>query len=190
MLSLSSRTARLNQDHAGKSKEKDGEITKLLKFGLDEVEIDEQELGAITQEPHAARALINSTKDGKRPTFSCFKPFQFNEDVENAALTIRLRGGSEFKFTACELSKIRVNVSEEGVPVLSFKVLTAPALDARYAEFIAAFGELVDVEIHGTQASDQKSLPLARIGTGEQPEGDDKPRRGRKSKNGAEATAH
>lgn len=176
MLSISSRTARLNQDHAGKSKEKDGEITKLLKFGLDEVEIDEQELGAITQEPHAARALINSTKNGKRPTFSCFKPFQFDEDVENAAITVRLRGGNEYKFTACVLSKIRLKFSEEGVPVLSFKVLTAPALDARYAEFIASFGELVDVEIHGTQASDQKSLPLSTVGTNDAPEAGSKKR--------------
>ena len=48
MLSLTSRTARLNQDYKGKSKEKDGEIAKLLTFGLDEIEIDAQEFGAIT----------------------------------------------------------------------------------------------------------------------------------------------
>lgn len=184
MLSLSLRSARLNQDHRGSSKEKDGEITKTLNFGLDEVEVDEQEIGAITGEPHAARALLNTSKHGKRPFFSCFKPRQFNEDVENAAITVRLRGGSEYKFVGCHLSKIRLKISDEGVMTLSFKILTAPALDARYAEFIANFGEMVDVEIHGTQASDQKSLPLSTIGTNDAPETSDaKPRgKGRKGK--------
>lgn len=180
MLSLSSRTARLNQDYKGKSKEKDGEVTKLLTFGIDECEIDEQELGAITGEANAARALISTSKGVKRPTFSCFKPFQLDEDVENAAVTVTLRGGSEHKFTGCKITKIRVKFTEEGVPVLSYKVLAAPALDARHAEFIANSGELIDVEVHGTQASDQASLPLAKIGDNEVPEAGGK-KRGRRS---------
>jgi hypothetical protein len=191
MLSLTARTARLNQDYKGKSKEKDGEITKLLTFGLDEIEIDETEFGAITGEPHGARAIIDQTKDGPRPMFKCFKPWQLEEDVENAAVTVRLRGGTEFTFTACRLSKIRFKVNGAGVIEMSCKVLTAPALDAKHAEFIANSGELCDASLNGTQASDQAQLPLNRHGNGEAPEQGDKAKpRGRPRKNGSEATAH
>jgi hypothetical protein len=170
MLTLSSRTARLNQDYKGKTKEKDGEVTKLLTFGIDEVELDESELGAITGEAHAHRALVNRTKDGPRPVFTCFKPLQLNEDVENVAVTVRLRGGAEYKFAGCHLSKIRIAVQPSGAVTLSAKVLAIPALDASLADLVANFGELVDVEIHGTQPSDQAQLPLNSHGTGEQPE--------------------
>ena len=190
MLTISLRTARLNQDHSGKTKEKDGEVTKLLRFGIDEVELDENELGAMTGEPHAARALVNNTKNGKRGFFQCFKPYQFTDefDTETACVTVRLRGGEEFKFTGCKISKQRVAViHDSGEVVYSCKVQAAPALDARYAQFIASFGELVDVEISGAQAQDQKQLPLSKHGEGEAPEQGGK--RGRKG-NGSQPAAH
>jgi hypothetical protein len=185
MLSLSLRTARLNQDYNGKTKEKEGEVTKLLSFRVDEIELDESELGAITGEAHAYRALVDQTKDGPRPVFSCFKPFQLVEDIENVAVTVRLRGGAEYKFAGCHLSKNRVSVQPSGVPTLSVKILATPALDASLADFVANMGELVDVEIHGAQASDQKQLPLNTHGEGEQP-----PAGKRRSRNGSRPAAH
>ena len=187
MLTISRRTARLNQDYSGKSHEKKGEVTKLLSFGLDEIELDERELGAITGEPHAHRALVNTTKDGPRPVFTCFKPFQLEEDIENVAVTVWLRGDQSFKFTACHLSSNRISVQPSGVPTLSVKILATPALNASLAEFVANMGELVDVEIQGAQKSDQAEMPLNTHGNGEQPEGKPRGRR-RKSEDGA--TAH
>lgn len=151
MLSLNLRPARLNQDHTGKSHEKDGEITKLLTYGLDDIPLDAQELGVITREPHAARAMYNDDKGVLRPIFTCFKPREFDEDIEGAYVMVRLHGGTEIKHTSC-------------------KVTTAPALDQSLAEFYSQFGEIVDVELRGEMPGAQKDLPLNTHGTGEQTE--------------------
>lgn len=160
MLSISMRPARLNQDYRGKTKEKEGEVTKLLSFGLDEIELKGEELCVITGEPHAVRALFNDDQGVLRPLFKCFKPFQFDDEIENAAVTIRLHGGAEYKLTGCKLTKIRAKLEDDGVTDLSMKVQCAPVLDKSLAELVANFGEVVDVEIYGVQEIDQEQLPL------------------------------
>jgi hypothetical protein len=187
MFSLSLRPARLNQDYRGKTNEKDGEVTKMLTFGLVEVPLDEAELGAITQRAHAYRSMYDFSGPQPEPFFDCFKPREMKEVVEKACVEIRLHGGSEYKFTGCTLSKIRLTESSGGKTLLSCKVEASPALDDTLSELVANFGEIIDVAIHGTQASDQKDLPLSTVGTGEEPEKKRKPGRQRKG-NGAPAT--
>lgn len=187
MLSLNLRTARLNQDHSGKTHEKDGEVTKLLTFGLDEVELDPSEVGVLTREPHAARALFNDDKGVLRPIFTCFKPMQLAEKIKDAYVLVRLTGGVEYKFTGCTLSKIRLALEEGGKVILSCKVQCAPALDKGFAKFIDAFGDTAEVELRGEPPGAQADLPLNRHGEGEQPEGGKT--RGRR-KGGDGATAH
>jgi len=177
MLSLNLRPARLNQDHRGKSKEVNGEVTKLLTFGIDAMLLDESELGALTGVAHAFRSLFDTSGAQPEPVLPCFKPQQFLEDIEGAAVTVRLKGGAEYRFTNCVLSKLRVHVVTGG-PQLSCKVLTAPALDATLAPLVANFGELVDVELHGSTPSDQKELPLNSHGTGAQSDAAKPKRRG------------
>lgn len=183
MLSLTQRTAKLNQDHAGSSDEKDGKVTRYLKFGLEDVPVDENELGAITGEPHAYRSLYNTGGAQPLPYFRCFKPLELLEDVKGACVEVRLHGGTEFKLTDCHLSKIRLMPFDGGVTLLSCKVECESPLDKRLAELVKNFGEIVDVTIHsGATKTDQVDLPLSTIGTNESPEtGDAKPR-GRKGK--------
>jgi hypothetical protein len=185
MLNISTRTARLNQDYKGKSNEREGEVTKLLTFGLDEIELDERELCALNGDPQLHRGIYDTSKPEARCILKGFKPLQLEEDIEGAAVTVRLRGGAEYRFTGCTISKIRVNHANPGQPLLSCKVKTAPALDASVAEFIANMGELVDVELHGSQKTDQQDLPLNSHGTGEQTDGA-KP----KKRNGQQPAAH
>lgn len=187
MLSISSRTARLNQDYRGNSHEKDGQVSKLMFFGLDEIEPSEAELCALNGDPHLYRGLYDTSKPEPVSILTGFKPLELEEGVENACVTVRLRGGSTYKFAACILTKIRVNTANPGAPLLSLKVEAQPALDASLAELVASMGELVDAEIHGTQASDQQEIPLNKHGEGEQP---DKARPRKRRGNGEGATAH
>lgn len=171
MLTISARTARLNQDYRGNSHEKDGQVSKLLFFGLDEIELAEPELCALNGEPLLFRGLYDTSKPQPVTILKGFKPLELEEGIEGACITVRLRGGSVYRFTDCTLSKLRVNTNNAGAPLLSLKVETAPALDASLAELVASMGELVDAEIHGTQKSDQQDLPLNTHGTGEQTDG-------------------
>jgi hypothetical protein len=184
MLSLNLRPARLNQDHSGKSHEKEGQVTKLLKYGLDDIPLDAQEMGVITQEPYAARALYDEDKQGvKRPFLACFNPLHFNESIEGAYVMVRLKGGKELKHTECKLTGISFTKTEGGTTLMSLKVTTAPALDASLAEFYSQFGEQVDVEIRGELPGAQKDLPLNSHGAGEQTESA-KPKRKPRGPNG------
>ncbi len=181
MLSLTQRTAKLNQDHAGSSDEKDGKVTRYLKFGLEDVPVDENELGAITGEPHAYRSLYNTGGAQPVPYFRCFKPLELLEDLKGACVEVRLHGGTEFKLTDCHLSKIRLTPSDGGNTLLSCKVECESPLDKRLAELVKNFGEIVDVTIHsGATKTDQADLPLSTVGDNEQPEGKRKPGRPRK----------
>lgn len=186
MLTISLRTARLNQDYRGNSHEKDGQVTKQIFFGLDEIELADNELCALNGDPMLYRSLYDTSKPEARCILSGFKALELEEGIESAAVTVRLRGGREFKFVGCEITKIRVNHANAGAPLLSVKVETAPALDASLSEFVASMGELVDVEIHGAQKSDQQDLPLNSHGTGEQPDQAEAKRRG----NGRQPAAH
>lgn len=189
MLTISLRTARLNQDYRGNSHEKDGQVSKLLFFGLDEIELADTELCALNGDPMLYRGLYDTSKAQPVTILKGFKPLELEEGIENAAITVRLRGGAEYRFTGCTLSKLRVNTSNAGAPLLSLKVETAPALDASLAELVASMGELVDAEIHGAQKSDQQDLPLNSHGTDEQPEqGEEK--RGRRGNGRQSAGAH
>lgn len=186
MLSISSRTARLNQDYSGNSKEKDGEVTKFITFGLDEVELSAEEVGAITGNAYIARAMINDTKDGPRPMFVGFKPLQLEETIKGAGVTIRLRGGDVVRqFIDCKVSKIRFSVNDIGTILMSCKVKTAPPLDAKHSKFIASAGEYIDVELNGSSKADQADA-FERTGDNEQPPenitDEVKPKRGRPRK--------
>lgn len=182
MLSLTLRPARLNQDHKGKSHEKEGEITKLVTYGLDNIPLDEHEMGVITREPHAARALYNEDKEGvKRPFLACFDPLSLSENIEGAYVMVRLKGGTEIKHSNSKISGISFSRTEGGTTLMSCKVTTAPTLDASLAEFYSQMGEQVDVELRGEPPGAQADLPLNTHGTGEEPE-TEKPKRGKKPK--------
>lgn len=189
MLTITSRTARLNQDYRGNSHEKDGQVTKQLFFGLDEIELAETELCAINGDALLYRGLYDTSKAQPVTILKGFKPLELEESIEGAAITVRLRGGTEFKFVGCTLTKIRVNTANAGAPLLSMKVETAPALDASLAELVAAMGELVDAEIHsGTTKTEQQDLPLNRHGEGE--ETDEHATRKSRKRNGSQVGAH
>lgn len=183
MLSLNMRPARFNQDYRGKTQEKDGTITKKLHFGLDEIGLDETDLGAFTGEAHAYRSLYNTGGAQAEPYLACFKAYAFHEDIDNAAVTVRLHGGTEYKFTGCKLTKIKLRPTSGGVTMVSCKVEATPALDASLAELVANFGEIIDVEMHGTQPSDQQDLVTEanKFGEGEQSQEPKKRGRPRKS---------
>jgi len=192
MFALTSRPAKLNQDHSGSSKEKDGRVTKFLNFGLEDVPLDETDLGAVTNNAYAYRAMYNLNGAQPEPFFDCFKPREMTEDVENACVEIRLHGGTEFKFTNCTVSKIRLKETKGGITHLSCRVLTESPLNASLAELVQNMGEIIDVAIHGSAPQDQAQMSLNTHGDGEEAEqGENKPRgRGRKGRNGQQPGAH
>lgn len=191
MMRLNLRPAKLNQDHRGKSHEKDGVETKLLIFGLLDVPIDAQEIAVLTGEPHAYAALYNTRKDGvAEPFFKCFGPLRLKDKLKGAFVKVRLMGGEEFEFADCTISPPEFELTEGGTTLMSCTVECVPALDKRYPEFIAALGQSCDVELRSDLPTDQQDLPLSTHGTGEQPEaGAGKPPRG-KGKGRNQARAH
>lgn len=191
MLRLDLRPAKLNQDHKGKATEKDGVVSKLLTFGIEDIPIDKDELPVLLGEPHAYAALYNTRKDQvPEPFLKCFKALEFEDGMTGAFVGVRLKGGTELQLKDCKLIKIKIALAVGGVSLMSCKVQCAPDLDDTFTELVDNFGQAVDVEIRGDLPSDQQDLPLNKHGTGEQSE---KPKgrgrgKGRGKGNGAPAT--
>lgn len=190
LLTLDRRECQLGGDHSGKTKEKDGQVTKLLTFELQDVSLDERELNAFLREPHAWRSLYNDGPDGITPFLKCFKALELEDSIEGAYVgLIYGLGENEMQFTECKLSRIKLALCDGGVTKLSCKVTTAPVLDETLPELFEQFGSRIECEIRAEPPGAQQDLPLNKHGEGEQPAQPRKRGRGRPRKNG-EAHAH
>jgi hypothetical protein len=192
MLRLDLRSAKLNQDHKGKALEKDGVVTKLLTFGLEDIPVDQHEIGVLTGEPHAYAALYNTRTDQvPEPFLKCFKALEFDGQISGAYLKVRLFGGREFEFSDVKVTKTKLALAVGGVSLMSCKVTVIPALNASYAELIDQFGQSCEIELRGDLPTDQQDLPLGnKFGEGEQPEQGAGKGRGRKGKGRSQPRAH
>lgn len=189
MLTLSRRECELGGDHSGKTKEKDGVVTKLLTFELNDVELDDRELNTFLREPHAFSSLYNITADGCFPFLKCFKALELEGTIEGAY--VQLMWGLddvEMSFSDCKLSKIRLALCDGGKTKMSCKVTTAPTLDETLAELFDKFGSHVECELRAEPPGAQQDLPLNSHGTGEQSEAPKKAARSKRRN--AEHRAH
>lgn len=188
MLTLNRRTCQLGGHHSGKTKEKDGQVVKLLTFELEAIELDERELNAFLSEPHAWRSLYNNGPDGITPFLRCFKALELEKSIEGAHVTLIYGlGEQEIAFNDCKLSKIKLALCEGGSTLLSCKVTTAPTLDETLAELFDQFGKPIECVLRAVPPGAQQDLPLNQHGTGEQPA---KSRRGRPCKQDSAPAAH
>jgi hypothetical protein len=187
MLSLTRRECELGGDHSGKTKEKNGEVTKYLTFELHELELDSLELNAFLCEPHAFNSLYNNGPDGITPFLKCFKALELDASIEGAYLALYWGlDDTTMVFTECKLSKIQLVLCDGGLTKLSCKVTTAPVLDESLPALFEKFGEKIECELRAEPPGAQQDLPLNRHGEGEQ-SATRKP--GRKRRNEA-AVAH
>lgn len=173
MLSLNTRDARLGQKYSGKPlKAKDADSPRTFTFELEDIELDEQELNVLLNEPHAHASLYNHSRDGIRPFLKCFKALEIDGKIEGAYVALSwLSATVDFKFTAATLSAVKLTLGQdEGITHMRAKVTVEPTLDESLAELVAQMGKTVQIELRGEPPGAQQNLPLNKHGEGEQAE--------------------
>lgn len=188
IITINRRECDLGGNHKGTTKEKDGQVTKLLTFELAEVELDERELNSFLREPHAWRSLYNDGPNGIEPFLKCFKAMELEDSIEGAYVALFYGlGEREMTFTECKLSKIKLALCAGGRTKLSCKVTTAPTLDDTLPELFEQFGNRIECELRAEPPGAQQDLPLNKHGAAEEvlsfPGRDGKKKRGRPRKN-------
>jgi hypothetical protein len=167
MLSLSQRDCLLGEKYGGK-KVKD-EDTRTFKVELSNVILDKTELAALLGEPHAYEALYDTSQKPHKPYLTCLKALELNSSWEGAYVALYYElGKSKIEFKRASLSKIRLELRQDGETAMSCTVEGETALNGKVVQVIERIGTSVEVEIRAQRPEDQRELPLNQHGEGEQ----------------------
>lgn len=179
MLTITQRECRLGAKYSGKLVEKDGDEHRTVKFELENIVLEANELNALLGEPHAHRALYDTSRSGVRPFLKCLKALELAKACESARVTLSWSMGAEqVVFPDAKLTKLKLELQEGGLTAMSCVVESEPALDETLTELLARLGHGIEVEIHAEQYGAQQDLQLGnRFGEGEQPDEPSPPRR-------------
>lgn len=167
MLSLSQRGCFLGEKYGGKKIKE--EETRTLKVELTDVILSKAEVNALLDEPHAYEALYDTTKRPHRPFLKCLKALELKDAWEGAYVAIWYEmGATRLEFKKATLSKIKLELREDGETAMRCTVEGETVLDKKVAEIIERIGTAVECEIRAQRPDDQKDLPLNQHGEGEQ----------------------
>lgn len=83
--------------------------------------IGAEELNGLLQDPHAHRALFDTSKLPHEPVFNCFKPLALKEKFHDADVTLHLGLGlHSVTLTGCKLAKVKLEPALGGLVSLDF----------------------------------------------------------------------
>lgn len=166
MLSISTRLATLDpKARAATRTAKDGEEYSQLVLEVSEFDFEENELNSACGSASAYRQVKAMFEQCPSVGF-----VELDEKIESASIVMRLaavseRNGEEFAFKDCRVDKLRVNREMKG----SLRMTTKPALDSKFGQLIERLGHTVMFQANGSSNSDQKELPLNKVGAKESP---------------------
>jgi hypothetical protein len=166
MLNISTRLATLDpKARAATRTAKDGEEYSQLVLEVSEFDFEENELNAACGSASAYRQVKAMFEQCPSVGF-----VELDEKIERASIVMRLaavseRNGEEFAFKDCRVDKLRVNREMKG----SLRMTTKPALDSKFGQLIERLGHTVMFQANGSSNSDQKELPLNKVGAKESP---------------------
>ena len=164
MLNISQRLATLDpKAKAATRTAKDGEEYSQLILEVAEIDLEENEINALSNSPNAYSAL-------KAMFAACpsITSVDIGEKLESASVVIRTAAvsaanGPEFTFNDCRVDKMSVNREMKG----GFRITAKPALDSKFGQLIERLSHTVMIQVSGPSASDQSKLPLNSAGAGE-----------------------
>lgn len=160
MLSLSQRTCLLGEKYGGK-KLKDADV-RTLKIELHEIELDEQEVNALFNDPYAYKAMHNVGVDPHEPALKGIKAFELEEVFESAHVALFYElGATSIELKKARLTKLKLTPARNGNPPrLSLVVEGEPPLNKRFLEIIERVGTGIECQLSAASESDQQELAL------------------------------
>jgi hypothetical protein len=164
MLNISTRLATLDpKARAATRTAKDGEEYSQLVLEVAQFDFEENELNAACGSTSAYRQIKAMFEQCPSVGF-----IELSEKIESASIAMRLaavseRNGDEFAFKDCRVDKLRVDREMKG----SLRMTTKPALDSKFGQLIERLGHTVMFQANGSSNSDQKELPLNKVGAKE-----------------------
>jgi hypothetical protein len=170
MFILSERFITLGAKYAGTKKEH-------FKFELENIPLEPEEVNQLFGSRFAhGRLHCYSLTERDEPDLPKLEPFlpglktlEIERPLEGAYIQLRygLSNDRLVRFVSCTLSKIKVELGENGATTMSAKVQAPPVLDETLTELIGQFGQPVLCELRSYPPDAQPELPLNKFGTGE-----------------------
>lgn len=195
MLNITSRACQLGASINTRAEKHGDEDVPACDIPLAGIMLDERELNALLNDPYAHRALFTDRKGHQEPSLPMIEAISVREKLEGATVTFVLgTAQAETVIGDAKLKGLTLEPLSGGSTSLSLKIQVSgdpvPALVAALLQHLNGFVtvEIADAVAVEKKADKQRDLPINTFGEGEQPEGESKPKRGRR-RNG-EARAH
>lgn len=170
MFILSERFITLGAKYSGTKKEQ-------FKFEVENVPLEADELNQLLGSPFAYGRLhcysLTERTDDDLPKLEPFLPglktLEIERPLEGAYIQLRygLSNDRLVRFTSCTLSKIKLELGENGATTMSAQVKAPPVLDETLTELIGQFGQPILCELRSYPPDAQPELPLNSFGIGE-----------------------
>jgi hypothetical protein len=172
MFILSERFITLGAKYSGTRKEQ-------FKFELENIPLEPDELNQLFGSNYAHNRLHcyshTERTDDDLPKREPFLPglttLEIERPLDGAYIQLRygLSNDRLVRFTSCTLSKIKLELGENGATTMSARVKAPPVLDETLTELIGQFGQPILCELRSYPPDAQVGLPLNRFGTDERP---------------------
>lgn len=160
MLSISPRPATIGKVVSA-PKEEGGNSFREVSIELSELELDKAEVNQLMQDPHAWEKFFSTqgADDAIEPSLPVLKPLRLKSAIEQSTVVLTLGlQATAIRLAPCDLANITMTPREDGVMVLSLKIVARPDIDKKLLPIFGAND--CDAEIHCSGYGDQQPLPL------------------------------
>lgn len=195
MLNITSRACQLGASINTRAEKHGDEDVPAADIPLAGIMLDEAELNALLNDPYAHRALFTDRGGHQEPSLPQFEAHTLRDKLEGDTVTLTAgTRNKEIILGDAKLKGLTLEPLSGGATSLSLKIqVSGDAVPGVVGMLLNHLNGHLTVEIADAVAIEKKGdkqqdLPINTFGDGEQPEGDSKPKRGRR-RNG-EARAH
>jgi len=196
-LSLSSRPCLIGASINTRTEKHGDEDVPAVDIPVAGIMLTAEELGALVGDAYAHKALFDTKGKRMDPALPYFESFQLKHKFEGAAVDFELGLHKQHVgLDGAKLAGIKLTPRAGGLTEMSCKVQCVLHAADDVGQLIQHLNREAQIEVTDAAqveekaSSKQQDLPINNFGDGEQPEGDTGKgkRRGRKPRDGAEAT--
>lgn len=174
MFSFTSRQAIIGSQVVSQSETHGDDKKTAFRIPVTHVMLEARELNAMLEDPFTHHFMFTTKAGDAMPVgrFPQLQPFAFKYKFENGNVKIKYGIDGAIEFTACKITKVKLQPRDGGMCEIQFLVHTIPVLDVHAAHFLGQVGKEIEIEVHAELSGEdaQQDLPLNQHGEGEEPE--------------------